>query len=55
MMTIRTGLDVCADLTSKCSNVSYRLVVVLRNLYADSYNNPTPPPRFDERHSPMKL
>ena len=55
MMTTRTGLDVCVDLTSKYSNVSYRLVVVLRNLDSDLYNYPTPPSRFEEWHSPMKL
>ena len=54
MMKTHTVLDVCVDLTSQI-NVSYRLVAVLRNLYADLYNNPTPPPRFVERHSPMKL
>ena len=46
---------VCVDLASKCSNVSYRLVIVLRSLDADLYTNPTPPSRFEEWHSPMKL
>ena len=54
-MTTCTGLEVCVDVMYKCSNVSYRLVVVLRNVYDDLFNNPTPHPRFDERHSLIKL
>ena len=40
MTTTRIGLNVCVDLTSTCSKVSYRLVVVFRNLYYDLYSIP---------------
>ena len=55
MTTTRIGLNVCVDLTSTCSKVSYRLVVVFRNLYSDLYSISTPPQRLAERHSPIYL
>ena len=53
MTTASIGLNVCVDLTSTYSKVSYRLDVVFRNLYSDLYSIPTPPPRLAERHSPI--
>ena len=53
MTTTRMGLNVCVDLTSTYSKVSYRLVVFFRNLYSDLYSIPKPPPRLAERHSPI--